>query len=134
MILHLRHIFLTEALTFIVVSNRVLHGSLLSTRQEIREDTLFFLTLQVFCRRSASNKKPSETESGGDRSPPSSSCPQGVKYGLERTYTFLFCRNLHPGGTKALEVSLLEQILILLRHHVSLNLAHKVHRHNHNDQ
>ena len=47
MILHLRHIFLTEALTFIVISNRVLHGSLLSTRQEVREDTLFFPTLQV---------------------------------------------------------------------------------------
>ena len=48
MILHLRHIFLTEALTFIVFSNRVKHGSLLSTRQEVREDTLFFRTLQVF--------------------------------------------------------------------------------------
>ena len=43
-------------------------------------------------------------------------------------------RKLHPGRTKALEVSLLEQILILLRHHVCLNLAHEVHRHDHNDQ
>ena len=43
-------------------------------------------------------------------------------------------RKLHSGRTKALEVSLLEQILILLRHHVCLNLAHEVHRHDHNDQ
>ena len=37
-------------------------------------------------------------------------------------------------GAKALEVSLLEQILILVRHHVSLNLTHEVHRNNNHDQ
>src|SRR5215813_5359097 len=34
----------------------------------------------------------------------------------------------------ALEVRLLEQALILLRHHVRLHLGHEVHRHHHDDQ
>lgn len=48
---------------------------------------------------------------------------------------FVFQSNgLNTRRTKALEVSLLEQILILLRHHVRLHLAHEVHRHNNHDQ
>ena len=37
-------------------------------------------------------------------------------------------------GAEALEVSLLEQVLILVRHHVGLDLIHEVHRHDHHDQ
>ena len=44
------------------------------------------------------------------------------------------CNYLHSTRTKALEVSLLEQILILLRHHVRLNLTHEIHRNNDHDQ
>src|SRR5258706_15305817 len=34
----------------------------------------------------------------------------------------------------SLEIRLLQQTFILMRHHVSLHLRHEIHRHNHNDQ
>lgn len=36
--------------------------------------------------------------------------------------------------TRALEVRLLEQRVVLVRHHVGLDLRHEIHRHHHNNQ
>src|SRR6266496_6825850 len=36
-----------------------------------------------------------------------------------------------PSGQSPLEIRLLEQALVLLRHHVRLHLRHEVHRHDH---